>query len=201
MTRHIAHGGSGPTGTWHSEFRLRISWGILSSCAPSNSRSLEPHVKARPLRTALVLSAFSLLGALGLQAPAAAHLGGDADSVSADRDALHAQLRSTPMGQYELHEISTASGTVVHEYMTPQGKVFALTWQGSLPPNLRQLFGNYYQQFQAGAAAQARTGMHRLLSIAQPDLVVQSMGRLRDFRGKAYVPSLVPAGVAVADLQ
>jgi hypothetical protein len=157
-------------------------------------------VKPYTLRGALALSTFGLFGALLLQAPAAAHLGGDADSVTADRDALHAQLRRTPMGQYDLHEITTDAGTRVHEYTTPQGAVFALTWQGPLPPDLRQLFGNYYKQFQDAAAVQSRTGMHRLLNITQPDLVVQSMGRLRDFRGMAYVPSLVPAGVAVADL-
>jgi Protein of unknown function (DUF2844) len=31
--------------------------------------------------------------------------------------------------------------------------------------------------------------------------VVQLTGRLRNFSGKAYLPSLVPAGVSVADLQ
>ncbi len=158
-------------------------------------------MKPYTLRGALALSTFGLFGALLLQAPAAAHLGGDADSVSADRDALHAQLRRTPMAQYDLHEITTEAGTRVHEYTTPQGTVFAFTWQGPLPPDLRQLFGNYYKQFQDAAAVQARTGMHRLLNVTQPDLVVQSRGRLRDFRGMAYVPSLVPAGVAVADLQ
>ena len=57
-------------------------------------------MKPYNLRTALALRAFSLFGALLLQAPAAAHLGGDADSVSADRDVLQAELRSTPMQQY-----------------------------------------------------------------------------------------------------
>jgi hypothetical protein len=157
-------------------------------------------VKPYTPRTALALGAFGLFGALLLQAPAAAHLGGDVDSVSTDRDVLHAQLRSTPMALYDLHEISTEGGTLVHEYTTRQGTVFALTWQGPLPPDLRQLFGNYYKQLQDAAAVQARTGMHRLLSLAQPDLVVQSVGRMRSFSGKAYVPSLVPAGVAVAEL-
>jgi hypothetical protein len=37
--------------------------------------------------------------------------------------------------------------------------------------------------------------------VAQPDFVAQALGRLRAFRGKAYVPSLVPAGVDVTELQ
>jgi hypothetical protein len=162
-------------------------------------------VKRHNLRAALALCTFGLFGTLLLQAPAAAFLGGDARSVSADRDVFHAQLRSTPMQQYDLHEISISAGTVVHEYATPQGTVFAVTWQGPLPPDLRQLLGSYYAQYHSAVAAQAqaraRAGMHRQLSIAATDLVVQSIGRMRGFRGKAYVPSLLPAGVSIADLQ
>jgi hypothetical protein len=43
--------------------------------------------------------------------------------------------------------------------------------------------------------------MHRQVSVAQPDFVVHAVALLRTFQGKAYVPSLVPAGVAVADLK
>ena len=149
---------------------------------------------------ALAACIFGLCGALLLQAPAAAHLGGDADSVGADRDALRAELRSTPMQQYDLHEITTASGTMVHEYTTRQGTVFAVTWQGPVPPDLHQLFGSYYEKYQSAAAAQARPGMHRQLIIAGGDLVVQLTGHLRAFHGRAYVPSLVPAGVSAAEL-
>ena len=159
-------------------------------------------MKPNNLRTSLALSAFiSLFGALLLPLPAAAHLGGDSDSVDADRQQLSAELRSIPMQQYNLHEIRTASGTLVHEYATRQGTVFAVTWQGPLPPDLHQLFGDYYPRYQAAAAAQVRPGMHRQLNIAAADLVVQSTGRLRAFRGVAYIPSLLPAGVSAADLQ
>jgi hypothetical protein len=157
-------------------------------------------VKLHRLRPGVVRCTLALLGVLALQAPALARLGGDTDSVNADRDALHAQLHSTPMQLYSQHEIDTPAGTVVHEYTTRTGTVFAVTWQGQLPPDLSQLFGNYYRQYQDAAAAHSRPGMHRQLNIANPDFVVESIGRMRSFRGKAYVPSLVPAGVSVADL-
>ena len=54
---------------------------ILSICDLSNSGSLVPYVKPSDLRAALALCALSLFGTLLLQAPAAAHLGGDADSA------------------------------------------------------------------------------------------------------------------------
>jgi hypothetical protein len=131
-----------------------------------------------------------------------AALGGDLRSVSADRETMQGQLQSTPMQQYELHQIITSGGTVIHEYMTLQGKVFAVTWRGPFPPNLQQLFGSYYEQFQEAVLAptQMRGGTNRRLGVAQPDFVVKESGRMRSYQGKAYVPSLIPAGVAVGAL-
>lgn len=158
-------------------------------------------MKFHQLRIAFALWAFSLSGALLLPAAALAHLGGDADSIDTDRRVFHAELRSTPMQQYDRHDITTEAGTVVHEYATRQGTVFAVTWQGPLPPDLQQLFGKYYEQYQTAGSARLRPGMHRQLTVAGADLVVQSTARLRAFGGSAYVPSLVPAGVSVAALQ
>jgi hypothetical protein len=158
-------------------------------------------VKAYSQRAALGLLAAGLSCALLLPLPAAAHLGGDSSSVDADRHELRATLRSIPMQQFQLHEISAPSGTLVYEYATPQGTVFAVTWHGPLPPDLHQLFGSYYPRYQAAAAAHARPGMHRQVNIVDADLVVQSTARLRAFGGLAYIPSLMPAGVSVANLQ
>jgi len=157
-------------------------------------------MKSRIVRLGLV-PLTSLVINLLLQTPAAAGLGGDANSVAADRDALKGQLRSTPMLQYQLHEITLGANSTVHEYSTLSGKVFAVTWQGFTPPDLRQLFGDYFTAYQSAAAMQAQPGMHRQLHVAKTDLVVTSGGHLRSFHGQAYVPSLVPAGVNVSALQ
>jgi len=143
------------------------------------------------------------LAVLCWQSPAFAALGEDVRSVSADRQMMHGQIRMTPMQQYDLHEITTSGGTLIHEYITPQGRVFAVTWSGPFPPNLQQLFGSYFDQYQSAAAAsaEAHPGTHRMLTISQPDFVLQSMGRMRAFHGKAYIPSLVPSGVSIAALQ
>jgi hypothetical protein len=134
---------------------------------------------------------------------AQAGLGGDAQSVPVDRVAMHGQVQSISLQQYDQHTITTDAGTIVNEYATRQGRIFAVTWQGPMPPNLQQLFGTYYEQYQSAtaASAQAHPGTHRQLSVAQSDFVVQAFGRMRYYHGKAYVPSLVPAGVLVAGLQ
>jgi hypothetical protein len=157
-------------------------------------------VKPHFLSATVALWAAGLALAALLPLPAMAHLGGDAGSIEADRSELHAELSSIPMQQFDLHEITAPSGTLVHEYLTRQGTVFAVTWQGPLPPDLQQLFGNYYQRFHAAVAAQVRPGMHRHVNIAAADLVVQSTARLRAYSGMAYIPSLLPSGVSAADL-
>ncbi|HWW21274.1 MAG TPA: DUF2844 domain-containing protein [Steroidobacteraceae bacterium] len=135
------------------------------------------------------------------QAPAFAALGGDVRSVNADRAMMHGQLQTTSMQQYDLHEITTSGGTLIREYVTPHGQVFAVTWRGPFPPNLQQLFGSYYKQYQSAAASNATLGMHRIFSVTQSDFVAQALGRMRAYHGKAYVPSLVPSGVFLAALQ
>jgi hypothetical protein len=133
---------------------------------------------------------------------ALAHLGGDAASVHADRAAFDGQLQTTSMLQYDEHDMTLPSGTVVHEYVSRAGAVFAISWRGPLPPDLSQLLGSYFPRYTsaAGAAAHARPGLSRQLSSVEPDFVVQSVAHLRSFRGKAYLPALVPEGVAVEQL-
>lgn len=154
--------------------------------------------KSRPT---IALGVSSLLLALLWQVPAQAHLGGDPSSVESDRQALHAQLRTVATQQYSVHEIDSDSGGEVREYATPQGTVFAVTWRGALPPDLQQLFGTYYQPYQAAATAHPRPGMHRQLQVSVGDLVVQVSARPRSYGGKAYVQSLMPAGLSIADLR
>ena len=143
---------------------------------------------------AALCSSFCLIG------PAWGALGGDYASVESDRQAMRAQLRSTPAVQYDVHEISSASGTIVREYVSRAGKVFAITWQAPVMPDLRQLLGEYFDRYTA-AAASPRPGAHRQFAVRRPDVVVESSGHLRAFRGKAYVPAALPDGVSASDLQ
>lgn len=172
------------------------------------------HGRAQRLRGALrsVRRSPSLVGAasltLGLAlwlapaGPARAALGGTAETVITDSTVMRGVLRSTGFVQYDVQEIQSGSDTV-REYVTRQGQVFAVSWQGPEMPNLQQLLGEYFPRFQTAAVAahMASPGIHRQLSIAQGDLVLLSSGRMRDFHGLAYLPALVPEGVSVNSLQ
>jgi hypothetical protein len=153
------------------------------------------------LRRARALPALAALTFAAFIAPASAALGGDEDSVHTDSTRTRGQLLSTAMVQYTRHDITTGPDSAIHEYVSRTGKVFAVTWQGPLPPDLSQLFGSYFDSYRTAVLAQSHAGGHHQVHIVQPDLVVQSLGRLRAFMGKAYVPSLVPAGIDVTELQ
>ena len=144
---------------------------------------------------------FTLVAAaLGLASPAMAALGGDVSSVEADRASLKGALTGFRAGQsYGVHELTTASGVQVREYVAG-GKVFAVSWQGPVIPDLRQVLGPYYATY-ARAAAAPHPGGHRHLKVEQPGLIVESNGRMRAFYGRAWDPALLPVNFSLAEIR
>jgi len=112
---------------------------------------------------------------------------------------MKAALKTSQTALYTVHEMQTPSGTTVREFVSPAGVVFAVTWQGPSMPDLRQALGAYFPIYQT-APPTGRFG-HSHRAVERPDLVVHSGGHLRSFFGLAYVPRLVPAGVAADQLK
>jgi hypothetical protein len=119
--------------------------------------------------------------------------------VENDRLHMKAQVRVTSGATYTVHEMQTSTNTIVREYVSSNGKVFAVTWHGPLMPDLRQTLGTYFEQYQAASSAPHPS--HHHLSIEQPDLIVHSNGHMRAFSGQAYVPSLLPQNFSVQDIK
>jgi hypothetical protein len=104
-------------------------------------------------------------------------------------------------GLYTTHETQLESGTVVREYATATGPVFAVSWSGPVLPDLDALLGGYFSAFQLEtdrARSQGRRGSP--VNMMHDGLVVRSNGRMRNFFGHAYVPALIPAGVSINDV-
>lgn len=102
---------------------------------------------------------------------------------------------------YALHQTALATGTVVREFVTPAGLVFALSWTGPVLPDLAVFFGDYHAAFQEAARQRRAAGMRGgALVLQQTSLVLVSRGRMGNFDGYAYVPALVPAGVVIDTL-
>jgi hypothetical protein len=100
---------------------------------------------------------------------------------------------------YSVHEKTTEAGTTVKEFAGPDGKVFAIAWDGSAKPNLRHLLGAHFEEFTL--ASRTRNGSHHRNAVDNGKLVVRSSAYLRSFSGFAFLPAAMPEGVSPEDLQ
>jgi len=150
------------------------------------------HIKKYLLAGAVIAAALS-------PCIADAGLGQAASSVPTDATQLKGSIKATEHAGYQVQEIQLPSGTLVREFVGPNGTVFAVAWNGPTVPNLRQALGQYFDNFVA--AARAKHGDHHHLQIQKDDLVVQAGGHMRAFSGRAYLPQAVPAGVSIGDLR
>lgn len=139
------------------------------------------------------------LVALVVSVPAAATLGEDVSSVRTDRTQLQGTLQITGAAKFAVHEIQLPSGTVLRQYVSPAGMVFAVSWRGPSLPDLRQVLGRYFEQYTE--AVKTPDGGPGPRVTQQPGLVAQSGGHMRAFFGRAYVPKLLPRGVLAGEIQ
>src|SRR6266853_5931277 len=128
---------------------------------------------------------FALLLALAIPAQVFASLGGSVSTVEADRvQTKSALVRSQRIDRYSVHELLSPTGTTVREYYGSNGVVFGVAWDGEWPPDLRQLLGTYFDQYQRGVQSARRVARSRgRLAIDNNGLVVQSAGHTRSFSG------------------
>lgn len=145
-----------------------------------------------------------MLVAITHVAAAHASLGGDSASVETDRAHMKvkhaARLTPSSTGSYTVHETTLPTGTLVRQYVSSAGVVFAVSWSGPFMPDLRQLLGPHFDTMVARQAKQNHVS-HRTLRQHESDLVVESGGHPRSFVGRAYLPNAIPAGVGEKDIQ
>jgi len=147
---------------------------------------------------------FGLLLSICYVTSAQATLGGDSVSVETDRVSLKAEhaARQTlaTSGSYTIHETTLPSGTVVRQYVSNNGIVFAVAWNGPFIPDLKQLLGLHFDTMVARQSKQSNAG-HRFFSQHEADLVIESGGHQRSFAGRAYLISTIPVNVTVQEIQ
>jgi len=131
-----------------------------------------------------------------------ASLGDDESSIQKDNTRLGGTHIKKQVQQqlFSVHELQSDNGATIKEYVSPQGKVFAVTWKGPLMPDLNQLLGQYFQPYVDTLKADGKRH-HGVVHVEQPNFVVHSSGRLRAFSGLAYLPQALPQGVKIEDLQ
>jgi len=149
-----------------------------------------------PLMTAAFVAALACLAPL----QASAALGGDEASVEADRLAMGGTAGTPqPAAAYTAKKFTLPSGTVVREFLSTGGTVFAVAWEGPQIPDLKQLLGDArFAAMDDAARARNREGGRGPMALrpdAAPNLVIESGGHMRAFSGRAYLSDKLPSGV------
>ena len=128
-------------------------------------------------------------------------LGGSADSIESDRKALSAAMRGvTARDNYTVQEIYSESNTV-REYVSSSGIVFGIAWNGLVYPDITQLLGSYTGEYQEALQKTLHQKGSRRLHVKSQNVIVEQWGHMRDLRGRAYAPALLPPGVSVDEIK
>jgi len=114
---------------------------------------------------------------------------------------MQARVQSTQHSAYTLHELQSATGTIVREYVSPAGTVFAVAWKGPYPPNLHELLGSQYAQYEQAMKMPSGRASHGPATIRLPNLVVQLSGHMGDYSGRAYLPDKVPSSMSLESIR
>jgi hypothetical protein len=141
--------------------------------------------------------------ALGIAASGLAHaqLGstlGTSSSLSSDV-VLHQASNGSPLSWVE----STDGNQIrIRQYVAASGQIYAVSWDGPAMADVQALLGTWFNRYQQGAIAaqESASSLHSSL-VDSHGLVVESNARLRDFSGRAWLPSAMPAGVTSADIE
>ena len=163
-----------------------------------------PHVKSlTPLRAtaaALVIAASGPAHAqLGTTvAIAATGISSSSNTADATAQVLHQAENSAARWQ----ESTDANQIRVRQYVSSSGQVYAVSWDGPAMADVAVLLGTWFDRYrqEASAALPNASGLHSS-RVSSSDLMVETAVRLRDFSGRAWLPSALPAGVTAADIE
>jgi hypothetical protein len=151
------------------------------------------------VKSALLASSASIILLVLLCSSAFAVLGQDVSTIQVDGARMKASTQITPGMAYSVHELRALTGTTVREFVSPAGEVFGVAWQGPYTPNLRELLGDYFDDYMRIAENPERVH-RRALHIENGDLVFESGGHMRFLVGRAYLRSKLPDGVSANDI-
>lgn len=122
-------------------------------------------------------------------------------ALKTDRAALGAsKLQTTEKEHYKIHELS--SGKMKLREYESNGQIFGLGWEASTQPDLRNLLGRYFSDFEKAARNKPRLkGRAPFNRVEGENVIVERSGHMRAMRGKAYARDLMPEQVSADEIQ
>lgn len=164
--------------------------------AHAQCASKQPEQTHRVARGARLRAMGCLLAILVPLAPGTARAALGEAAVSS----VNAALVPAPNGNWLTRTSTLRGGTVLNEYVGPDGDVFALAWHGPALPNFRTVLGTtYYPLVEEEARSGPAVGRGGL-RVLRADFVFESSGHAPMFTGKAWLPKRLPSGFSLERL-
>lgn len=134
--------------------------------------------------------------------PVWAALGQPEATVERDRAMMKGQ-RQRGSGTGFSIDLITVAGMEIKEYVSPDGVVFAVVWEGTGVPDLKLLLGEYYEEYREGlsTARNRRPRVKEPFRMKSDRLVVERAGHSRSLWGRAYLPTHLPPGMRPEDIR
>jgi hypothetical protein len=149
-----------------------------------------------------ILVLMASIAASAIAERAHATLGEREESIETVRRKFSAVNRgSVSREAYSIREVAS-EGLAIREYATRDGMVFAIAWKGINHPDLTEMMGTYFSDYKQASEKRSKVrGRHPHSTVHGQNVIVEKFGHMRANRGRAYVPSLMPEGVSVNEIQ
>lgn len=146
-------------------------------------------------RSAKMAIRIAVAAAALVSLPAFATLGGNVDSVTADKVALQASMTTSSQSDYTDYALTLSNGIIVHEFVNSANQVFEVTWNGKgMRPDMKQILGRYITRFGPQEKELRPTARHA--DRVQSDVEIHSAVQNRLFSGTAHIPAMIPSSMS-----
>ena len=128
-------------------------------------------------------------------------LGDEVSKVNQDKIFFKAKkIKTIQSEKFNVHELE-APEYKIREYLTTNNRVFAVSWSGLTHPDLKPLLSSYYDEYLKVAQSQKRIHGRRFRDVKSKNVTVVFSGHMRNLKGKAYLHSELPLGVASHEIR
>lgn len=138
-----------------------------------------------------------------------ASLGSNVDSVTKDGEVdTYSHLmsnsgefissRSVKKNGYSITSLTDQNGTHIREFSGADARVFAIAWNGPTYPNFKQILGVSGSKVKT---AKKSGDLLNNVTLTGEDFVLQMGGHPGNYRGKSYIPSMLPQNFSLLDLK
>lgn len=88
----------------------------------------------------------------------------------------------------------------ITEYEDLNGRVFAVKWHGTRPPDMKKLLGTYRDEYSRIMLDKFHGGRRGGIYAVSSNIILSLGGHMGDVHGFVYIPAFVPAGVNIHDI-